>query len=143
MAPAAGAASTALREKRPGSGCQAEPQPVLEAVDAGRAAPGGTSRGGELIAQLDVSLPGSGVFEDDIGLFCEQAGRAGGTEVAARLDSVTAILAALVLRQGRTAEETLDQLGPLWGWLTASRHGLVHADGEGFYDQDELILETG
>jgi hypothetical protein len=116
----------------------------LRAADPGFALTGGDlTRGGELIAQLDISLPGSGVFEDDIDMFREQAGSAGGAEVAARLGSVTAILAARVLWQGRTAEETLDLLGPLWDWLTASRRGLVHADGEGFYDQGELILQTG
>lgn len=117
----------------------------LHAADPGFALTDGgdLTRGGELIAQLDISLPGSGIFEDDISLFREQAGSAGGAEVAARLGSVTAILAARLLWQGRTAEETLDQLGPLWDWLTASRRGLVHADGEGFYDQGELILETG
>ena len=104
---------------------------------------GDLARDGELITQLDISLPGSGVFEDDIDLFREQAASAGGAGVAARLGSVTAILAARVLRQSRTAEETLDPLGPLWDWLTASKRGLVHADGEGFYDRSELILQTG
>jgi hypothetical protein len=116
----------------------------LRAADPGFAltSSGDLTRDGELIAQLDISLPGSSVFEDDIDLFREQAASAGGTEVAARLGSVTAVLAARVLWQGRTAEETLDQLGPLWDWLTASRRGLVHADGEGFYDQGELVLEA-
>jgi hypothetical protein len=42
-------------------------------------------------------------------------------------------VAARVLWQGRRAEEALDLLDPLWDWLTASRHGLVQAHGEGFY----------
>ena len=106
----------------------------LRAADPGFALTDGgdLTRGGELIAELDISLPGSGVFEDAIGLFREQAGSAGGAEVAARLGSVTAILAARLIWQGRTAEETLDQLGLVWDWLTASKRGLVHADGEGF-----------
>jgi hypothetical protein len=47
-----------------------------------------------------------------------------------------------VLHQGRSNEETLGLLAPLWDWLTTSRRGLVQADGEGFYDQGELILEA-
>jgi hypothetical protein len=117
----------------------------LRAVDPGFALSGrgDLTRGGERLAQLEVSLPGSGLFEDEIEELREEAADAGGAEVAGRLGSVTAIVAARVLWQGRRAEEALDLLGPLWDWLTASRHGLVQADGEGFYDQGELILETG
>jgi hypothetical protein len=117
----------------------------MRAVDPGFALSGrgDLNRGGERLAQLEVSLPGSGLFEDEIEELREEAADTGGAEVAGRLGSVTAIVAARVLWQGRSAEEALDLLGPLWDWLTASRHGLVQADGEGFYDQGELILETG
>jgi hypothetical protein len=104
---------------------------------------GHLTRDGELLAQLEVSLPGNGLLEDEIEEFREEAAEAGGTEVAARLGSVTAILAARVLHQDRDSEETLGLLAPLWDWLTEHRRGLVQADGEGFYDQGELILETG
>lgn len=116
----------------------------LRTVDPGFALTGGKdlTRSGELVAELDIAVPGDGIFEDDIGLLRERAGSAGGAAVAARIASVTAILTARVLCQDRDAEETLDLLDPLWEWLTANRRGLVHADGEGFYDQEELILET-
>jgi hypothetical protein len=101
------------------------------------------TRGGELLAQLDVSLPGDGAFEDEIRLLAEEAEHAGGAEIAARLGSVTAIVAAQVLWQGRDSDETLELLAPLWEWLITNRSGLVHADDEGFYDRTGLILETG
>jgi hypothetical protein len=116
----------------------------LRAVDPGFAlsAGGELTRSGELLAQLEVNLPGDGLFEDDIGLLRDEAD-ARGAEVAVRLGSVTAIVAVHILWQGRSGDETLDLLDPLWDWLIANRRGLVHADAEGFYDRKGLILETG
>jgi hypothetical protein len=108
-----------------------------------RVGEGGTlQRGDELLAQLEVSQPGDGLFEaerDELRDEAERGGAAAGP-VLARLGSLTAILAARVLWQERTAEQTLDLLGPLWDWLLANRRGLIHADGEGFYDGQDLIL---
>jgi hypothetical protein len=35
----------------------------------------------------------------------------------------------------------LGLLSPLWDWLLANRSGLIQADGEGFYEGRNLILE--
>ena len=117
----------------------------LRAVDPGFAlsAGGELTRSGELLAQLEVNLPGDGLFEGDIGLLRDKAEDAGGAEVAVRLGSVSAIVVAHILWQGRGVGETLDLLDPLWDWLIANRRGLLHADAEGFYDRRGLILETG
>ena len=39
-------------------------------------------------------------------------------------------------------EETLRRLEPVCTWLLHNRSGLLHADREGFYDSEELILKT-
>jgi hypothetical protein len=106
---------------------------------------GSLYRGDELLAHLEVSKAGDGLFEAERDELRQDAGRGGAAAdaVLARLGSVTAILAASVLWQERTAEQTLDLLGPLWEWLLANRRGLIHADGEGFYDGPDLILATG
>jgi hypothetical protein len=63
--------------------------------------------------------------------------------VTTRLGSVTSILAVSVLWQERTAEQTLDLLGPLWEWLlrigTASSTQTVKASTKG----QDLIHATG
>lgn len=104
---------------------------------------GALTRAGDLLAELEVNLPDGGLFEEEVDELREQAELAGGAEVATRLGSVTAILAVHVLWQGRSPEETLELLDPLWKWLTANRRGFRQADAEGFYDRGELILETG
>lgn len=104
---------------------------------------GGTLyRGDELLGQLEVSGPGDGPFEAESDELRHEARRGGAAAgpVLTRLASLTAIVAVGVLWQERTAEQTLDLLSPLWDWLLANRHGLIHADGEGFYDGQELIL---
>lgn len=53
------------------------------------------------------------------------------------------IVALRVLSQGRDSESTLEKFDPLWEWLFTYRRGLLQADGEGFYDSDGLVLETG
>jgi hypothetical protein len=117
----------------------------LREVDPGfaLAANGDLTRGEQLLAELDINLPGDGLFEDEVSELCEVAEDAGGSEVAARLRSITAIVAARVLWQGRSTEDTMDMLSPLWDWLTTNRRGLIQADAEGFYDEGELVLETG
>ena len=103
------------------------------------------AKGEELLAELDVSSPGDDLFTAEIDELRDLAGQdsAAGQAVAARLESVTAILAVRVLSQKRTAEQTLSLLDTLWHWLQAHRRGLVQADGEGFYEGQRLILATG
>jgi len=101
--------------------------------------------GDELLAQLEISTAGDGLFETEIAELPDEAGRGGAAAeaIATRLRSVTAILAVSVLWQEQTAEQTLDLLLPLWEWLLANRRGLIHADGEGFYEGQDLVLATG
>lgn len=102
---------------------------------------GSLSRGSALLAHIDVSQAGDGLFDDELGELREEAGRgAAASTVTRRLGTVSAILTARVLWQDRETEETLDLLSPLWDWLLAHRRGLIHADGEGFYDGQDLIL---
>jgi hypothetical protein len=104
---------------------------------------GRLTRGGELLAQLDLSCAGDELFEAEVGELQELARQGGpdGAAIARRLESVTAVLAVGVLWQEREAERTLGLLSPLWDWLLANRRGLIQADGEGFYEGQNLILE--
>jgi len=61
--------------------------------------------------------------------------------VAQTLEGATAIVAIQVLWQGRSTDETLKRIQPVWDVLSANREGLLQADGEGFYDGSGLILE--
>jgi hypothetical protein len=47
-----------------------------------------------------------------------------------------------VLDGGRTIEQTFSKIDPVWEWLMANYKGLLHADGEGFYEGKKLILKV-
>jgi hypothetical protein len=102
------------------------------------------ARGAELLGELEVSRSREQLFAAEIDELRDQAEQesAAGHAVSARLDSVTAILAVRVLWQERAAEQTLTLLAPMWQWLQSHYHGFIHADGEGFYEGQRLILET-
>ena len=106
-------------------------------------ADGSVYRCDELLGQMEISAAGDERFQDEIGEFVEMiegTDEEGKEDVAGRLRQVTAVLAVQVLMQERTLAQTLDLLDPLWAWLLVHRGGLVHADGEGFYEGTELIL---
>jgi hypothetical protein len=106
---------------------------------------GGLHRGDQLLADIEVNTPGDGLFEDELGEFMERVVSAASgppaKRVAERLRKTTAIVALQVLDQGRPGDVTLTLLAPIWEWLEANRRGLMHADGEGFYEKNRLVLE--
>jgi len=106
-------------------------------------ADGTLHRSGQLLGQLEVCSKGDEVLQDEIGEFLEMIEDAEGprtAELVDRLNQVTAVLGVQVLWQGRTSEQTLNLLDPLWNWLMEHRRGLVQADGEGFYDGRQLMV---
>ena len=58
------------------------------------------------------------------------------------LRRATAIVCLQVLWQGRDSEATFSKIDLLWQWLFLFRRGVMQADGEGFYDEDGLIVEA-
>jgi|ERR1043166_4512682 hypothetical protein len=92
-------------------------------------------------AQIEINQPA--VDEEiremlDFLLHTEGNGR---KRVEKVLKTAKRTIAVQVLWQGRESEETLAGIDPLWKWLFLTRKGLLHADGEGYYDEDDLILE--
>ena len=65
---------------------------------------------------------------------------AGRDHVERVLRDAQRLICARVLWGSRDTEATLSRLDVLWDWLFTHRSGLLHAEGEGFYEDDELIL---
>lgn len=100
--------------------------------------------GGDLYGQIEISTPGDEIFESELEEFkaeLEQAEGNGKKKVEATLLCTKAIVVVQVLWQDRDSEETLRRLDPLWEWLISNHKGLMQADGEGFYEGRNLILE--
>jgi hypothetical protein len=62
------------------------------------------------------------------------------TRIKALLETSKAIVVVRVLSQGRTSENTLNKIAPLWDFLFKEYTGLLYADGEGYYDAEGEVL---
>ena len=101
--------------------------------------------GDRLIAQLEINLPGDGLFEEELAELRELAEEGTGTgrgRVTSVVDGARSLVAVQVLWDGEEADAALALLDPLWQWLFRERPGLLQADGEGFYDAERLILRV-
>jgi hypothetical protein len=124
-----------------------ELETALKAVDAKYSirrsennAPIGELRfGRSLFALLNVSKD-----DEDIAELREAVGQIEG-ETARRvhqiLERATDVLTVEVKWQGRSTGKTLRMIDPMWEWLNAHRRGLVQADGEGFYEGKDLLID--
>jgi hypothetical protein len=103
----------------------------------------GVALDGRMIGHVTINVPGDGLFDDERAELSEAAeeGEGPGKEsVLETLANARAILAVQVLFGNSDTDVTLDALAPLWSWLQDNRRGLLHAEGEGYYDADGLIL---
>ncbi len=96
------------------------------------------------MGQIDVSVPGTAEFEDEIEELLELATHGVGDldTVAATLNSAKSIVAVQVIFGDLDTDSTLDLLGPLLSHLNENYAGIMQADDEGFYFDQKLILEV-
>jgi len=97
------------------------------------------------IAQLEINVPGDGLFDTEVSElieFVEDAEGSAKERVVTTLRSARAIVAAQVLFGTGDTASTLSALDPVWRWLLQNRRGLLQADGEGYYDAEGLILQV-
>lgn len=99
------------------------------------------------IAQVEINLPGDGLFDeerDELAAFATDAegDRSATARVLQTLAAARAIVAAQVLFGTGDTEATLSRLDPLWNWLFRTRQGLLQADGEGHYDTRGMVLHV-
>lgn len=97
--------------------------------------------GRSLYALLDISK-----VDEDVAALRDTVGKIEGEtakRVHQRLEHATDVLTVEVKWQSRGTEKTLRMLDPILEWLIANRHGFVQADGEGFYDGKELVVDLG
>ncbi len=102
--------------------------------------------GDGLYGLIEINFPGDDVFEkeilEEIELIKDNPDPSR-DQVINALKSVKSTIAIQVFYQDRDAETTFRKLDSLWEWLFANRQGLFQADGDEYYEQSGLILETG
>ncbi len=102
---------------------------------------------GVVYAEIDLSEPGDRVFEGEIAEMLEALPTVKGKAKSQASELVEESLRAtrrtvvVCVRFGtKEVEETLSRIDPIWDFLFSSRTGLLHAQGEGYYDEDETLI---
>ena len=101
--------------------------------------------GNDVIGEIEINRSGDGLFDEEIGELLEflaDVDDPSRSKVESLLKRATVIYAVRVLFGGRDAEETVERLDTVWDLLFSKAPGLLQADGEGYYDQDGLVLEV-
>jgi hypothetical protein len=94
--------------------------------------------------ELEINRTGDDLFEEDLGELRLLVGHARGEQrerVLRVLDAARALIIVSAVWQGGDPEPVLNRIDPLWDWLFPRYAGLLQADGEGFYDENGLVLE--
>lgn len=94
-------------------------------------------------AEITVDSPDHDYFDSDMGMLkshIEVTSGPGRAQVEAVLSDAKRMICLRVLWGDRGTETTLSRLDVLWDWLFSHRAGLLHAEGEGFYQDETLIL---
>jgi len=91
--------------------------------------------GNDVYVIIEINHSGERLFTSEVEELIEEVEETESESkdaVLSTLKSANYIIAVQVLWGPRRTEETLGKLDPLWNWLSASRRGLVQADGEGY-----------
>lgn len=100
---------------------------------------GEVSRGGVLLAEIEINSPGSDMFTDDIAGMLDRLHAAGATHVLPRVQQAQAVLAVQILDE---APDAMTLLGPFWSVLSRMSTGLWHVESQGLYDQGQLVAQV-
>lgn len=98
---------------------------------------------GHPAGHVELNHPGDGLFDEEIEELTEFVADA---EESPDKDYVLDVLKdarQIVAVQVLGGQAGIDALVPLWAWLSENRSGILQADGQGYWDGDEFILEAG
>lgn len=96
---------------------------------------GELSRGGQLLAELEINKPGTDMFDDEIAGTIAKLQRAGGHHVVPYIQQTQSTLTVMMVDPN-----AMELLGPFWSLLSRMANGLWEVEGQGFYDQGQLIV---
>lgn len=95
------------------------------------------------LADIELDAPDDDMLLEDVdelrGLLAYATGEAK-ARVIATLDHLRGAVVVEAYWDGDNPEPTFQKLDPLWDWLFAEVAGLLQTDGEGFWDQNGLIV---
>lgn len=100
---------------------------------------GEVSRGGHMLAEIEINKPGSDMFTDDLDGMLRSLEQAGASDVTARIQRTQAVLAVQILDG---VPDAMDLLEPFWTVLSRVSTGLWHMANQGLYDNGRLVAQV-
>jgi len=97
---------------------------------------GEVSQDGLVLAEIEINKPPSDMFSDDINSMVSELQHAGVPHVMQRVQATQAVLNVQLIHPN-----AMEQLGPFWNVLSRLATGLWHIEGQGFYDQGQLVAQ--
>jgi hypothetical protein len=97
----------------------------------------------KIIAHIEINNTEDDIFEDDIhelAASIEQPQNSSEETTLSQIQQANTLIAIDAIWEGTDRNNTLDKLDPLWTWLFQNYPGILHADGEGFYNSTGLII---
>ncbi|WP_020470989.1 hypothetical protein [Zavarzinella formosa] len=94
--------------------------------------------------ELEINTPGDGVFDNLVKEMLARLANSGHEfreAVETTLTMTQRIITVRISAEEASLDDTLAAIDPLWDWLFDSRQGLLHAEGEGYYEDGEMVLE--
>jgi hypothetical protein len=96
---------------------------------------GELSRGGQLLAEIEINKPPSDMFDDDIQSTVQKLQRVGAHQVIPHIQATQATLSVMMIDPN-----AMELLGPFWNVLSRMADGLWEMEGQGFYHQGNLVV---
>jgi hypothetical protein len=109
---------------------------ALVAVDPTSKIDGGeVSRADQLLAEIEITSPGSDMFADDINDMMGRLQQAGASDPVQRVQRAQSIMSVQIL----DTPDAMARLEPLWTVLAQLATGVWHVDGHGLYENGQLV----
>ena len=87
------------------------------------------------VRPIEINKPGTDMFDDEIAGTIQKLQRAGGGHVVPYIQQTQCTLTVMLLDPS-----AMELLGPFWTLLSRMANGLWEVEGQGFYDQGQLIV---
>jgi hypothetical protein len=115
----------------------------LQQFDPGFKIDGGElSRGGEMLAEIEINAQGSDLFAEDLAskvADLERVGSPAARHLVGRMRRTQSIVTLHILDTANPQAQW-EQLTPVWSALPALSTGVTQSDGQGFFDNGQLVV---
>lgn len=98
--------------------------------------------GGEVFGEIELNRPEDQVFDEDIEDLREQLVDIPNSEKAVVMKALAKATGMIAFQITEEGHDQYGQIDAFWDWLFVHYAGLLQIDDEGYYNQDDQVLEV-